>query len=240
MVTAAIRAKDVRVELGGATVLHDVDLDVGEGEWVVVIGPNGAGKSTFFSLLAGIQKPDSGRIVFNDVDITRMLPSARVRQGLGLTFQTNRVFHDLSVRQNLQIAKAAAADNDNKVKEDRYLLALERFGLDAGDHAKARNIPHHQRQWLEIVMVLASGPDLLLLDEPTAGMSPHETSNTARVLRELNQTGLTLIVVEHDMAFVREIAQRVTVLHQGRIFADGALDEVTRRPDVRDIYLGRK
>jgi ABC-type uncharacterized transport system ATPase subunit len=238
--SASLMVENLNKRYGGVVATDNVSFALSPGSIQCIIGPNGAGKSTFFSLLAGIQKPDSGRIVFKDVDITRMLPAARVRQGLGLTFQTNRVFHDLSVRQNLQIAKAAAADNDNKVKEDRYLLALERFGLDAADQTKARNIPHHQRQWLEMVMVLASGPDLLLLDEPTAGMSSHETSDTARVLRELNQTGLTLIVVEHDMAFVRDIAQRVIVLHQGRIFADGALDEVTRRQDVRDIYLGRK
>jgi branched-chain amino acid transport system ATP-binding protein len=238
--SASLLVENLNKRFGGVIATDNVSFTLSPGSLQCIIGPNGAGKSTFFSLLAGIQKPDSGRIVFDDLDITHMLPARRVRQGLGLTFQTNRVFHDLSVRQNLQIAKAAAVDNGNKVKEDRYLLALERFGLDASDYTKARNIPHHQRQWLEIVMVLASGPDLLLLDEPTAGMSPQETSNTARVLRELNQTGLTLIVVEHDMAFVRDIAQRVTVLHQGRIFADGALDDVTRRQDVRDIYLGRK
>jgi branched-chain amino acid transport system ATP-binding protein len=238
--SASLIVENLNKRFGGVVATDNVSFALDPGSIQCIIGPNGAGKSTFFSLLVGIQKPDSGRIVFNDIDITRMLPAARVKQGLGLTFQTNRVFHDLSVRQNLQIAKAAGADNGNKVKDDRYLLALERFGLDAGDHTPARNLPHHQRQWLEIVMVLACGPDLLLLDEPTAGMSPQETGSTARTLRELNQTGLTLVVVEHDMAFVRDIAQRVTVLHQGRIFADGPLDEVTRRQDVRDIYLGRK
>jgi branched-chain amino acid transport system ATP-binding protein len=238
--SASLIVENLSKRFGGVVATDNVSFTLKPGSIQCIIGPNGAGKSTFFSLLAGIQKPDSGRIVFSDIDITRMLPSKRVKQGLGLTFQTNRVFHDLSVRQNLQIAKAAASDTANKAKDDRYLLALERFGLDPADTVTARNIPHHQRQWLEIVMVLAAGPDLLLLDEPTAGMSPQETGNTARVLRELNQTGLTLIVVEHDMAFVRDIAQRVTVLHQGRIFADGPLDEVTRRQDVRDIYLGRK
>ena len=238
--SASLVVDSLSKRFGGVVATENVSFTVAPGSIQCIIGPNGAGKSTFFALLAGIQKPDSGRIAFKDVDITDMQPAARVRQGLGLTFQTNRVFHDLSVRQNLQIAKAAAVDSENKVKDDRYRLALERFGLDPEDHARARNIPHHQRQWLEIVMVLASGPDLLLLDEPTAGMSPQETSKTAQVLRELNQTGLTLIVVEHDMAFVRDIAQRVTVLHQCRILADGALDEVTRRQDVRDIYLGRR
>lgn len=237
---ASLAVENLSKRFGGVIAADNVSLSVAPGSIQCIIGPNGAGKSTLFSLLAGIQRADSGRIIFNEIDITRMQPSHRVQQGLGLTFQTNRVFHDLSVRQNLEIAKASAAGAADKVREDRYLLALQRFGLNPDDEKPARKIPHHQRQWLEIVMVLACGPDLLLLDEPTAGMSPQETSNTAGALRELNQTGLTLIVIEHDMAFVREIAQRVTVLHQGRIFADGSLDEVTRRQDVRDIYLGRK
>ena len=118
-------------------------------------------------------------------------------------------------------------------------MALSHFGLDPGDDTRASEIPHHKRQWLEMAMVLASGPELILLDEPTAGMSPEETNNTARMLHDLQKTGLTILVVEHDMSFVREIAQRITVLHQGRVFADGPISEVTARQDVRDIYLGR-
>jgi branched-chain amino acid transport system ATP-binding protein len=238
--SASLAVEKLNKRFGGVVATDNVSLAVSAGSIQCIIGPNGAGKSTFFSLLAGILSADSGRIVFNETDITRMLPSRRVQRGLGLTFQANRVFHDLSVRQNLEIAKASAAGAAAKAKEDRYILALQRFGLDPDDWTPARKIPHHQRQWLEIVMVLACGPDLLMLDEPTAGMSLQETRSTAGVLRELNQTGLTLVVIEHDMAFVRDIAQRVTVLHQGRIFADGPLDEVTRRQDVRDIYLGRK
>lgn len=237
---AALAVENLNKRFGGVIATDNVSLRVPRGGIQCIIGPNGAGKSTFFSLLAGIQRPDSGKITFNGIDITRLQPAPRVRQGLGLTFQTNRVFHDLSVRQNLEIARASASRAEDQVRQDRYHLALDRFGIAAHDETPARKIPHHQRQWLEIVMVLACGPDLLLIDEPTAGMSPQETSNTARVLRELNQTGLTLVVIEHDMTFVREIAQRVTVLHQGRIFADGSLDEVTQRADVRDIYLGRK
>lgn len=236
----ALAVDKLNKRFGGVIATDNVSLAVPRGAIQCIIGPNGAGKSTFFSLLAGIQRPDSGRITFNGIDITRLQPAPRVRQGLGLTFQTNRVFHDLSVRQNLEIARASASRADDQIRQDRYQLALARFGLAAHEEVLARKIPHHQRQWLEIVMVLACGPDLLLIDEPTAGMSPQETSDTARVLRELNQTGLTLLVIEHDMTFVREIAQRVTVLHQGRIFADGSLDEVTGRQDVRDIYLGRK
>lgn len=224
---------------GGVVASDNISLQVSTGNMHCIIGPNGAGKSTFFSLLCGIQIPDSGRIIYKGKDITGTLRSFRVKHGLGLTFQTNRVFHDLSVRQNLEIPLSSLRGERGKAADERYVLALKRFDLDPNDETRASEIPHHKRQWLEIAMVLAGGPELILLDEPTAGMSPEETSGTARVLRDLNQTGLTIMVVEHDMSFVREVAQRVTVLHQGRVFADGPIDEVTARQDVRDIYLGR-
>jgi len=220
---------------GGVVATDDVSLAIESGGVQCIIGPNGAGKSTFFSLLCGIQQPDAGRILFEGREITRLLPFARVRLGLGLTFQTNRTFGELSVRQNLAVPMALRSSE----AEERYRYALELFELSEADEALAREIPHHQRQWLEILMVLAGGPRVVLLDEPTAGMSPEETSHTAKVLRHLNATGLTIVVVEHDIAFVREVAERVTVMHYGRIFADGPLADVTARQDVRDIYLGR-
>jgi branched-chain amino acid transport system ATP-binding protein len=123
---------------------------------------------------------------------------------------------------------------------NRFNQAMLAFGLDAVEpEMPARELPHHQLQWLEILMVLAGGPELALFDEPTAGMSPDETMQTARAFRRLNELGLTIIVVEHDIAFVREVAQHVTVLHQGRIFAEGTVDEITAHADVRQIYLGR-
>jgi branched-chain amino acid transport system ATP-binding protein len=236
---AILAVEGLSKRFGGVVATDNVSLQVSTGSMQCIIGPNGAGKSTFFSLLCGIQEPDSGRIVFKGKDITDTLPSHRVKEGLGLTFQTNRVFHNLSVRQNLEIPQGHLRSGRGNVAEERYALALNRLGLDPADETRASEIPHHKRQWLEITMVLAGGPDLLLLDEPTAGMAPEETGNTARVLHDLNRTGLTILVVEHDMAFVREIAQRVTVMHQGRVFADGPIGEVTARQDVRDIYLGR-
>lgn len=234
-----LAVENLRKRFGGVLAIDNVSLHVSTGSMQCIIGPNGAGKSTFFSLLCGIQDPDGGRIIFKGRDITGTLRSRRVRDGLGLTFQTNRVFHNLSVRQNLEIPRASMRTQKGRDADERYRLALDRFGLDPADETRASHIPHHKRQWLEIAMVLAASPDLVLLDEPTAGMAAEETSNTARVLRDLNRTGLTILVVEHDMAFVREVAQRVTVLHQGRVFADGLMDELTVRQDVRDIYLGR-
>jgi branched-chain amino acid transport system ATP-binding protein len=232
---AILEVEQLAKRFGGVVATDDVDLVIRSGGLQCIIGPNGAGKSTFFSLLCGIQQPDAGRILFEGNEITRLAPFARVRLGLGLTFQTNRTFGELSVRQNLAVPMALRSAE----AEERYRYALEAFELSETDETLAREIPHHQRQWLEILMVLAGGPRVVLLDEPTAGMAPEETSHTAKVLRHLNATGLTIVVVEHDIAFVREVADRVTVMHYGRIFADGPLAEVTARQDVRDIYLGR-
>ena len=163
----------------------------------------------------------------------------RVQMGLGLTFQTNRAFHALSVRQNLAIPSRLQASATSPAAAERYQYALKLLDVDPANESPARALPHHKLQWLEILMVLAAGPDVLLLDEPTAGMSPDETLQTARVLQSLNQMGLTIVVVEHDISFVREVAQVVTVLHQGRIFSEGTVAEVTANADVRKIYLGR-
>jgi ABC-type uncharacterized transport system ATPase subunit len=224
---------------GGVTAADNVSVSVRRGELRCLIGPNGAGKSTLFALLCGIFRPDSGQVHLNGHDVTSLQAFRRVRRGLGLTFQTNRTYHALSLRQNLETALGAPRDGRSEGADKRYQYALDRFGLNQDLDRLARELPHHQLQWLEIAMALANGPDVLLLDEPTAGMSPDETLQTARVLKHLNSEGLTIVVVEHDIAFVRELAQVVTVLHQGRIFAEGTVAEITEHQDVRRIYLGR-
>ena len=158
---------------------------------------------------------------------------------MGLTFQNNRVFHGLSVRENLEIPRASADQRNREAGEPRLMFALEAFGLDAHDETSTSELSHNQLQWLEIAMVLTNYPQLVLLDEPTAGMAAEETQRTAEVLKHLNRSGLTIVVVEHDMAFVREIAQTVTVLHQGEVFAEGSLEDITAHEDVRRIYLGQ-
>ncbi len=234
-----LRAEALAKRFGGVVAAGGVDFAVPQGELRCIIGPNGAGKSTLFSLLCGIYRPDAGRVFLKDRDVTGIPAFLRVRMGLGLTFQTNRAYHELSIGQNLEIAMRDARDARASEAEKRYRYELSLFDLDAAGDIPARELPHHQLQWLEIAMVLAAGPEILLLDEPTAGMSPDETMQTARVLQHLNETGLTIIVVEHDIAFVREVAERVTVLHQGRIFAEGSVGEITAHEDVRKIYLGR-
>ena len=237
-----LATRDLAKRFGGIVATEQVSLDIAEGELRCIIGPNGAGKSTLFALLCGIHRPDSGRIFIKGQDVTSLPSFRRVRLGVGLTFQTNRAFHDLNVRQNLEVpmgATGGTARTRSGRSEERYRYALSVFGLDGLREAPARELPHHQLQWLEIAMVLSGGPDILLLDEPTAGMSPEETTQTAKVLQYLNGDGLTIVVVEHDIAFVREVAQRVTVLHQGSVFAEGSIDEITAHDDVRRIYLGQ-
>lgn len=233
--TMVLQAHDLHKRFGGVVAANAIDFSLAPGELRCVIGPNGAGKSTFFSLLCGIQKPDRGRIELGGQDITQLEPFQRVRLGIGLTFQTNRAFHTMTVAENLETARMGGSTEDVPYFE----MALDDFGLADRLDLPASQLPHHELQWLEICMALRRGPRVLLLDEPTAGLSPTETSHTASVLKRLNREGLSIVVVEHDVAFVRETAQTVTVLHQGAIFAEGTVAEITAREDVRSIYLGR-
>ena len=235
---SVLRAEGLSKRFGGVVAADGVDIAVREGELRCIIGPNGAGKSTFFQLLCGIYTPDDGKVLYRGRDITHMPAFRRARLGLGMTFQQNRAFHNLTVRQNLD-APMSPASGGSDTAARRFRDALETFELTPHYDEPARELPHHKLQWLEIAMVLAAGPGVLLLDEPTAGMSPEETSQTAKVLRRLNGEGLTIVVVEHDIAFVREVAELVTVLHQGKVFAEGAVSEITAHEDVRRIYLGQ-
>ncbi len=237
--TPVIATENLNKRFGGVIATDNVQVSVGEGEIRCLIGPNGAGKSTLFALLCGIHQPDGGRIVLKGRDVTGVPAFRRVRLGLGMTFQTNRAFHNLTVSQNLDaILQKGALDRDDQGRR-RYEIAMGIFDLIARPDLPAKELPHHKLQWLEIAMVLAGAPSVVLLDEPTAGMSPDETRQTAAVIRRLNDAGLTIVVVEHDIAFVREVSSSVTVLHQGRVFAEGPIDEITRHEDVRRIYLGR-
>ncbi len=236
----ALEACAVSKRFGGVVAASNVNLQVEFGELRCVIGPNGAGKSTLFALLCGLQRVDSGKIFIHEHNVTNMQPFERIRLGIGLTFQTTRAFQELSVTRNLAIpnpnlAKSKKAHQQGK---ERLKMALQGFGLDPKDDTRAGELPHHKLQWLAISMVLASFPDLVLIDEPTAGMSQDETTRTAEILKQLNEKGLTIVVVEHDMSFVKNVAQKVTVLHQGRIFMEGNVADIAANEDVKKIYLG--
>jgi branched-chain amino acid transport system ATP-binding protein len=231
-----LHAVNLTKSFGGIRAVDRLNLRLMRGELRCIIGPNGAGKSTLFGLLSGLHRPDSGRIMFKGEDITRLQPFQRVRKGLCQKFQTTRIYRSLTVAQNLLIA----GETSRPIKKNNGRLgwALHTLRLDSQNEVPARELPHSRQQWLEICLALATEPELLLLDEPTAGMGPEETQLTAQFLVDLNRQGLTVLVVEHDMAFVRYIAQSVTVLHYGRIFTEGSLDEIESNQEVRRIYLG--
>jgi branched-chain amino acid transport system ATP-binding protein len=222
---------------GGLAAVSGVDLSVEEGEIHCLIGPNGAGKSTLFKLIMGTYPPSAGTISFRGTDVTEERPYQRVKKGLSIKMQTPSIFKELPVRQNIHIAlQHHVTKQQLPTEEDRLLAMLEL----TGDATKAAGaLSHGQQQWLEIGMALALKPSLLLMDEPTAGMSPEETFRTGELIQKLNSGGTTILVVEHDMAFVRQIAQRVTVLHFGKVFARGSIGEILADPRVAEIYLGK-
>jgi ABC-type uncharacterized transport system ATPase subunit len=234
---ALVEVKGVSKRFGGLTAVSDVDLTVNAGEVHCLIGPNGAGKSTLFKLIVGLYPPTEGSILFDSVDITRERPYARVQRGMSIKMQAPSVFKELPVRQNIQTALQERLSGAERIAEENRLLTLLNLAPDSDKLAGA--LSHGQQQWLEIGMALALKPHLLLLDEPTAGMSPEETYKTGELIKSFNAEGMTVLVVEHDMAFVRQVAQRVTVLHLGKIFARGDLESILQDEKVAEIYLGK-
>jgi ABC-type uncharacterized transport system ATPase subunit len=222
---------------GGLQVTAEVDFAIEPGEIHCLIGPNGAGKSTFFRLILGEHAPTSGHVFFDGEDITVLEPHDRIRKGISVKFQVPGIFKELSVRQNLEIALQHHLEGHSLRGEIARQLDSLNLSKDAGQ--LAGNLSHGQKQWLEIGMAVSLKPKLLLLDEPTAGMSPEETHATGEMVRSLNSEGMTVLAIEHDMAFVRQVASRVTVLHFGRIFAEGTIDAIVADDRVAEIYLGQ-
>ena len=222
---------------GGVHAIAGVDFALSDGELRCLIGPNGAGKSTFFKMLTGQMQPSAGRIVFAGTDITRAPAHEIGRLGIGIKNQVPDVFDGLAVRENLWLA----ARRGNAIAATRQIVGELMARLQLADiaHRPVGELAHGQRQWVEIGMVLARQPKLVLLDEPSAGMSAEETNRTAALIREVNKT-TTIIVVEHDMQFIRQIATKVTVFHQGQILVEDAFDRIMTNPTVRDVYLGRQ
>jgi branched-chain amino acid transport system ATP-binding protein len=236
-VPALLIAEGASKFFGGLAAVSDVTLEVDKGDIHCLIGPNGAGKSTLFRLIVGMYPPSSGSIYFDGFDVTRELPYERVKRGMSIKMQTPSVFKELPVRQNIHVALQHHVQPDELDSEENRLLEL--LNLTAETTKLAGELSHGQQQWLEIGMALALRPKLLLLDEPTAGMSPEETYQTGELILALNASGTTMLVVEHDMTFVRQIAKVVTVLHFGRVFARGSINEIVADPRVAEIYLGK-
>jgi branched-chain amino acid transport system ATP-binding protein len=245
---AAVEVRGVVKSFAGTLALDDVSLAVPAGQLHAVIGPNGAGKSTLFGVIAGEHRPERGTVHVGGRDVTRMAVHRRVRAGVARAFQVARVFPDMTVRRNVAAAVLAASGAAGVCWRGAPLRAaaaaadeaLERLGLAAAGDRAARTLSQGDRKRLEIAMALVLNPTLLLLDEPTAGMSPEETAATVGLVRELwSAGGLTVLLTEHDMQVVFDLAQQLTVLHRGHVLCSGDPAAVRERDDVQEVYLGR-
>ncbi len=241
---AALSVRDLSVSFDGFKAVDGVSLDIDHGELRVVIGPNGAGKTTLLDMICGKTRPSSGSVQLDGVELTRLADFQIVRQGVGRKFQNPSVYEELTVEENLEISipegrgplACLRFKRDQKVRARIQEVASEIY---LGDQLSRRAgaLSHGQKQWLEIGMLLMQQPKLLLLDEPVAGMSPAEREKTADLLRRVAK-GRAIVVIEHDMDFVRSIAHKVTVLHQGRLLAEGPAETVQADPRVIEVYLG--
>jgi branched-chain amino acid transport system ATP-binding protein len=232
-----LETRGISRSFGGVFAVSDVDLCVDDGEIHCLIGPNGAGKSTLFKLIVGAHTPSHGTVIFRDTEVTHLPSFRRIQLGMSIKTQAPSLFKALSVRQNLHIALQHHVDAAQIRGEENRLLALLDLSSDAAK--PAGELSHGQQQWLEIGMTLAIKPVLLLLDEPTAGLSIEETYRTGELVKQLQRDGVTMLVVEHDMTFVKQIATRVTVLHLGKTLASGNVDEIIADPLVAEVYLGK-
>ncbi len=240
-----LRVENLTKRFGGLVAVKDMTFDVAGGEIVGLIGPNGSGKSTLLKSIAGAHFPTTGIIRFDGADITQLPPYQRARSGLSLKFQITAVLQELSVYDNVLLALQTGGSNwallGSRTRAGlagAVMTALDRFRLADRADDLAGELSHGEQQWLEIAMALAPGPKLLLLDEPTGGMSPEERRVTGELLMPIKQH-CALIIVEHDLDFIKNICDRLTVLDQGRVLGDGTVDEIERNQRVQEIYTSR-
>lgn len=245
MAQAMLRVEDLTVEFDGFLAVAGVHLSVAPGALHFLIGPNGAGKTTLLDAVSGRVRPKRGAIWLEErFNVAGMEEHRIARLGIGRKFQTPSVFPTLTVRENLSLAAARPGlyslvfGRPTRAEEERVEHVLALIGLQRHAHRPAHALSHGQKQWLEIGMVLVREPRLLLLDEPVAGMSRREREETVTLLRRIAGTH-TILVVEHDMDFVRQAATRVTVLHEGKVLTEGSVQEVQGDPRVVECYLGR-
>lgn len=237
MAEIVLETRNLSRHFGGVVAVDRVDFSLWENELRCLIGPNGAGKSTFFKCLTGQLEPSDGDIVIRDFHAGGRQPHEIARLGVGIKTQVPNVFDGLSVEENIRLS--ARRWYDAPKAGALTSQTVERLQLGDIRGAVVGTLAHGQRQWVELGMVVAAEPWLVLLDEPAAGMTKEEVARTAELIREINQTA-TMIVVEHDMQFIRMIADQVTVLHEGRILVEDTMESVSRDARVRDVYLGHR
>lgn len=240
-----LETKGLTKRFGGLTAVDGVNLRLEAKELRCIIGPNGCGKTTLFNLITGYYKPSSGEILYEGKNITGKAVHEISKIGIGRKFQVPSVFSNLTVYENIRVPfffshrRSDSYGSENSHHE--IIKVLEKIKLADKCNDLAINLAHGEKQWLEIGMVLASKPRLMLLDEPTAGMTVGETTKTAQLIRDISQqTEISILVIEHDIGFVREIASRITVMYKGDIFKEGSYDDIQSDDEVRAIYLGRR
>ena len=241
-----LRIEGLAKRFGGLEALGGVNLRVERGDFRAIIGPNGAGKSTFFNTMTGLLRPDAGRVIFEGRDVTGEPPHLLARRGVGRTFQITSVFHDLSALQNVQVSLLAHARRSWSVWPKATPLHVERarqmldlVGLSASADRAAGALSHGDQKRLELAIALAGEPRLLLLDEPTAGMAAQERLESIRLVhRVASELRVSCVFTEHDMAVVFAVATHITVMHQGKVLAEGTPAEVRARREVQQVYLG--
>lgn len=241
-----LRVEAVYKSFGDFTAVYGANLTVGKGELVAVIGPNGAGKTTLFNLITGQLKPDKGKIVFEGEEINGLPPYQICKRGIARSFQIVNIFPRLTVFENVQVAVLSQQGKSSNIFSPAQSLAveetnsiLERVGLSDKAGSIAGSLSHGDQKILEIAIALGNEPELLILDEPTAGMSPEETSATMELIKQLaSARGLTILFCEHDMEVVFDIAQSIMVMHHGQTLIQGKPEEVRRNKEVQEAYLG--
>ncbi len=250
MSTPILQVSNLTKRFGGVTAVSDVSLDVAPTETLAIIGPNGAGKTTFYNMLSGRMTPTSGLIVFEGQDITGLPPHRISRLGVSRSFQINNIFTEMTVRENVEVALTALTGDSRKwfnvasrngPVQDKADALLDQLSLSHLAHQRAGVISYGDKRLVEIAVVLATEPRLVLLDEPTAGMTPSETRQVTDLVKRLSETGqYTFLITEHDMNVVFDLAHRILVMHRGGSLVLGTPDEVKGHPDVRKAYLGEE
>ena len=239
-----LKTELLSVRFGGLAALSNVNFDVARGEVRAIIGPNGAGKSTFFNCLTGVLRPTSGRIIFNGENITGLRSNVISQKGVARSYQITNILPNASALENVRIAAQSRRHAWNMIAHhsafadinEKAERALDAVGLLGKAHELASNLSHGEQRNLEIGIALATEPQLLCLDEPTAGMSQVETNETMELVQRIAKD-LTILIVEHDMAVVMELADRITVLHYGAVLAEGTPEEIQQNPKVLEVYL---